>query len=189
MPRKKKTKASVEEPKKKGLDFPDFNEENTNEEKTSQEINESPEEVLGPVPGDDGDNNDNLDSGTTPDGEGPDGLLEPDDGEDSEPEENVGDPGHDEDGDDETDANDRADFQFQDLCTVVTKLLGTPEGKRLGCRLRVENPGMSAIVYQGMRSNVWARIKSNGRHRVYRHALKKLLLDNEATKEYFDGII
>ena len=75
--------------------------------------------------------------------------------------------------------------QFQRLCLNVNKALKSTEGTKLSCRLKVLTENKQAIVYQGMIGNVWARLKANGRHSVYRHALNNLLKANENTSKYF----
>jgi hypothetical protein len=80
------------------------------------------------------------------------------------------------------------EFDFQELCFEIHRILNSPLGRKVNCKLKIENPGMSAIIYQGLKSNVWGRIKSNGRHRLYRHGLKKLLLEDPKTATQFKDI-
>jgi hypothetical protein len=71
---------------------------------------------------------------------------------------------------------------FQKLCMDVSETLRSEEGKNLNCRLRVVVENHNAIVYQGLLGNVWGRIRADGRHQIYRHALKNLLAGNPKTK-------
>jgi len=202
MPRKERRAKAT-----KIKEFPEI-EETPNEEATSEETLEREESAeitsetgketggdsdVEPVDdgtGDDGTGDDQdsseTDDSDSPDDAGPDGEDTP--GESSS-EEEVGVSKDDEVSDEDADSDEPGEFGFQEICHDVHKLLTTPEGRKINCKLRIENPGMSAIIYQGLRSNVWGRIKSNGRHRVYRHALKKLLLENKSTARYFEGII
>jgi hypothetical protein len=75
--------------------------------------------------------------------------------------------------------------KFQRLCLDVTQALRSDEGKNLSCRLKVLTANKQAVVYQGMLGNVWARLKANGRHSIYRHVLNNLLKSNENTRKYF----
>ena len=75
--------------------------------------------------------------------------------------------------------------EFQRMCINVSSALKTPLGTKLNCRVKVLVENKEAIVYQGLIGNVWARVRANGRHNVYRHALKTLLIADEKTKEYF----
>jgi hypothetical protein len=72
--------------------------------------------------------------------------------------------------------------EFQKLCFEVSRVLKSEKGKLLNCRLKVLVENQSAIVYQGMLGNVWGRLKADGRHQIYRHALKNLLDSNPTTK-------
>jgi len=71
---------------------------------------------------------------------------------------------------------------FQQLCLYVSDVLRTDRGKILNCRLKVLVENQSAIVYQGLLGNVWGRLKADGRHQIYRHALKNVLADDPRTK-------
>jgi len=75
--------------------------------------------------------------------------------------------------------------KFQKLCFDVQKALHSDDGKRLSCRLKIITENKQAIVYQGMVGNVWGRLKANGRHSIYRHALNNLLKANKNTSKYF----
>jgi len=72
--------------------------------------------------------------------------------------------------------------EFQELCFEVSSVLKSEKGKLLNCRLKVLVENQSAIVYQGLLGNVWGRLKADGRHQIYRHALKNLLDNNPSTK-------
>ncbi|MAH07882.1 hypothetical protein CMI38_06565 [Candidatus Pacearchaeota archaeon] len=75
--------------------------------------------------------------------------------------------------------------KFQKLCFDVQKALHSDDGKRLSCRLKIITENKQAIVYQGMVGNVWGRLKANGRHSIYRHALNNLLKADKNTSKYF----
>ena len=74
---------------------------------------------------------------------------------------------------------------FQRMCIDISNALKTPLGSKLSCRLKILVENKEAVIYQGLIGNVWARVRANGRHNIYRHALKSLLQENENTKEYF----
>jgi len=82
----------------------------------------------------------------------------------------------------------KTENNFQKLCFDISEALRTETGKKLNCRLRVLVEHRQAIVYQGLASNVWGRFRSDGRHQVYRHALKKLLTEFPKTAEVFKSI-
>lgn len=75
---------------------------------------------------------------------------------------------------------------FQKLCMDVAEVLRSESGTKLSCRVKVLVEDSSAVIYQGMLSNVWGRIKADGRHAVYRHALKQVLLEDPRTKHLCD---
>lgn len=75
--------------------------------------------------------------------------------------------------------------EFVSVIEGVTKALNSPAGKRLNCRVKVIAPDNQAIVYQGLRNNVWGRIYKDKKHDIYRHPLRKLLQNFEETKEEF----
>ena len=75
--------------------------------------------------------------------------------------------------------------KFQRMCIDISNALRTPTGTKLSCRLKILVENKEAVIYQGLIGNVWARVRANGSHNIYRHALKTLLTENEKTKEYF----
>tara|TARA_Y100000034_G_scaffold132734_2_gene196425 strand:+ start:1196 stop:1558 length:363 start_codon:yes stop_codon:yes gene_type:complete len=75
---------------------------------------------------------------------------------------------------------------FQALCMAVGEVLRTsPEGQRLNCRLKILVENKEAIIYQGMLGNVWGRLRVDGRHLIYRHALKSFLIEHPKVKDSF----
>jgi hypothetical protein len=75
---------------------------------------------------------------------------------------------------------------FQKLCMDVSEVLRSESGTKLSCRVKVLVEDSSAVIYQGMLSNVWGRIKADGRHAIYRHALKQVLIEDTRTKHLCD---
>ena len=75
---------------------------------------------------------------------------------------------------------------FQQLCLTVSEVLRSESGTKLSCRVKVLVEDSSAVIYQGMLSNVWGRIKADGRHAIYRHALKQVLIEDPRTKHLCD---
>jgi len=71
---------------------------------------------------------------------------------------------------------------FQKLCMDVSEALRSEEGRNLNCRLKVLVENHNAVIYQGMLGNVWGRLRADGRHQIYRHALKNLLAGNPKTE-------
>jgi len=90
---------------------------------------------------------------------------------------------------DEEVSEEEEQFDFQELCIAVSKVLRTFPGNKLNCRLRVLVEDRTAIIHQGPKGNVWARLKVNGDHNFYRHALKKILQEHESTAEYFKNVM
>tara|TARA_R110000851_G_scaffold92770_2_gene202386 strand:- start:1530 stop:1874 length:345 start_codon:yes stop_codon:yes gene_type:complete len=76
--------------------------------------------------------------------------------------------------------------KFQQLCLTVSEVLRGEKGRKLSCRVRVLVEDSSAVIYQGMLSNVWGRLTYDGKHAIYRHALKQVLLEDERTKHICD---
>jgi hypothetical protein len=76
-------------------------------------------------------------------------------------------------------------YEFQSLILKVQTALSSDKGKRLNCRVRVLVQDREAVVYQGLRSNIWGRLKANGNHSIYRHALARVLREDPATANLF----
>ena len=96
-----------------------------------------------------------------------------------------------EDDDEEVSTEDdelKEDLDFQQLCMDVNTVLRKFPGNRLNCKIKVFPGEKTAIIHQGPRSNIWGRLKSNGDHYLYRHALKKVLDEDELTTTYFKNI-
>ena len=68
----------------------------------------------------------------------------------------------------------------------VAEVLRSEPGNKLSCRIRVLVEDRSAVIYQGMLSNVWGRLTHDNKHAIYRHALKQVLLEDPRTKHIFD---
>lgn len=75
---------------------------------------------------------------------------------------------------------------FQKLCLDVGEVLRSESGNKLSCRVKVLVEDSSAVIYQGMLSNVWGRLRADGRHAIYRHALKQVLLEDPRTSHLCD---
>ena len=75
---------------------------------------------------------------------------------------------------------------FQKLCLTVSEVLRGEKGKKLSCRVKVLIEDNSAVIYQGMLSNVWGRLTADGKHNIYRHALKQVLLEDPRTEHICD---
>ncbi len=74
---------------------------------------------------------------------------------------------------------------FTELIRAIQQALQSEKGLRLACKVAKINNSNSLIIYQGLRSNVWARIEKNGNYFIYRSSLERLLKSHEATKKYF----
>jgi len=86
----------------------------------------------------------------------------------------------------EPEINVEQENNFQKLCMDVAEVLRSEKGNKLSCRIRVLVEDRSAVIYQGMLSNVWGRLTYDGKHAIYRHALKQVLLEDTRTKHIFD---
>ncbi len=86
----------------------------------------------------------------------------------------------------EPEINVEQENNFQKLCMDVAKVLRSDQGNKLSCRIKVLVEDRSAIIYQGMLSNVWGRLTHDNKHAIYRHALKQVLLEDPRTKHIFD---
>jgi len=75
---------------------------------------------------------------------------------------------------------------FQQLCMDIAEVLRSESGNKLSCRVKVLVEDSSAVIYQGMMSNVWGRLRADGRHAIYRHALKQVLLEDPRTAHLCD---
>lgn len=75
---------------------------------------------------------------------------------------------------------------FNKLCLDVSEVLRSESGTKLSCRVKVLVEDSSAVIYQGMMSNVWGRLRADGRHAIYRHALKQVLLEDPRTSHLCD---
>lgn len=76
---------------------------------------------------------------------------------------------------------------FTSLIADIQKALQSEKGARLACKVARINDSQSLVIYQGLRSNVWARIERNGNYFIYRSSLERLLRSHEATKKYFQN--
>ena len=75
---------------------------------------------------------------------------------------------------------------FQQLCLDVGEVLRSEKGTKLSCRVKVLVEDSSAVIYQGMLSNVWGRFSADGKSNIYRHALKQVLEEDPRTKHLCD---
>ena len=75
---------------------------------------------------------------------------------------------------------------FNQLCLDIGEVLRSDSGNKLSCRVKVLVEDSSAVIYQGMLSNVWGRVRADGRHAIYRHALKQVLLEDPRTSHLCD---
>ena len=75
---------------------------------------------------------------------------------------------------------------FHELCMAVSEALRSEQGTKLSCRVKVLVEDSSAVIYQGMLSNVWGRFTADGKSNIYRHALKQVLLEDPRTKHLCD---
>jgi len=75
---------------------------------------------------------------------------------------------------------------FQSFCLTVAEVLRSEKGRKLSCRIKVLVEDRSAVIYQGMMSNVWGRLTADGKHNIYRHALKQVLIEDPRTKHICD---
>lgn len=78
-------------------------------------------------------------------------------------------------------------IDFTELIPNIQKALQSDKGSRLACKVTKINDSQSLVIYQGLRSNVWARIERNGNYFIYRSSLERLLRSHEATKTYFQN--
>lgn len=76
-------------------------------------------------------------------------------------------------------------LDFTELIADIQKALQSEKGNRLACKVAKINDSQSLVIYQGLRSNVWARIEQNGNYFIYRSSLERLLRSHEATKKHF----
>lgn len=77
---------------------------------------------------------------------------------------------------------------FQEICGTISKALREPPLNRLNCRLKVLVAEKSAIIYQGLKTNVWGRIREDGRHVIYRHPLLARLREHPDTAKIFKDV-
>jgi len=77
---------------------------------------------------------------------------------------------------------------FQQTCAIISVALRKPSFTKLNCRVKVLVQDRTAIIYQGLRSNVWARLRYDGSHTVYRHALLTALREDEDTAPIFKDV-
>ena len=86
----------------------------------------------------------------------------------------------------EPEINVEQENNFQKLCMDVAEVLRSEPGNKLSCRIRVLVEDRSAVIYQGLLSTVCRRLTHDGKHAIYRHALKQVLLEDPRTKHIFD---
>lgn len=79
----------------------------------------------------------------------------------------------------------KIEMGFQEFCGEVTKALREHPINRLNCRLKVLVPEKSAVIYQGLRSNVWGRLRSSTHHTIYRQSLLRMLQKHSVVGHHF----
>lgn len=73
---------------------------------------------------------------------------------------------------------------FQLMINNFVKALNSKQGKNFNLRIKVASG--TGIIYQGLYSNVWGRIKEDGSIYIHRQNLEKFFSTHPATMEYFE---